>query len=51
MAITVGVGTSQIATVTAIGTEIENALSARGPKETETENEIRGTQNALKQRE
>jgi len=42
---------SQIATATAIGTEIENALSARGPKETETENEIRETQNGLRQTE
>ena len=46
-----GLGTSLIATVTAIGTEIESALNARGPKETETENEIRGTPNALRLRD
>ena len=51
IAITAGAGTSRIVTVSAIGTEIESALNARGLKETETENEIRGTQNALKQRE
>ena len=52
IAITTGVGTSsQIATVTAIGTEIENVLNARDLKETETENEIREMQSGLKQRE
>jgi hypothetical protein len=41
IAITPGVGTpSQIVTVTAIGTEIEIVLNARGLKEAETENEI-----------
>ena len=50
--ITTGAGTSsQIASVTAIGTEIESALNARGLKETGTESEIRGMRNALKRRE